>query len=955
MRVARWNVREQDDDDLVSLDDDLPPHPPPLSTKSEDSSESTDNSQNDHPSKLPKKFQLPSSKCVEDIISDRTIPDIPAGHYTIWVKAGSTSHLIWAIPVTLDLFMSGLAAHHEWWPKVQAFRQSILVPNGDSKADLVSKLPEKMISMIENQMKQKSKLTGVAEVQKHRQSLEGQTISQRIKIMEPKRREFAEQLHLGKGPIDGPAILDALDAKNYMYSKFSLAIAPGLEQDVAPVEQHHMAHLQPHEHDPAEIDQFFCKHNHYDTVSDQTVTVVDLEYMKLTEEKILMLNHVITEMDLEVMVDFEHPTGKYKLVGLFSLSSKPRYISDEESWELDEERRNTVSKPDLDIIDFYGGRGICADGKTDTVEDLVSKMNEHLKAGGEGIATKDGVNFPKYCEILAWDWDPLPPVPDSGDRESEGESDDQEPEDIPLPPSDDSDLDESGDEEPQSQGGGFKSVENMLILSIPVLGLTVLSFFIFYKFILYPTFISPLSKIPNAHWSASFSPLWILWTRYTNYENRSLHAAHQQHGAVIRVAPNELSINDINGLRIIYAGGFEKGQWYSIFDNYGVPCMFSSWHSRPHSARKRMISNIYSKSNLQSSPAFARQAQVILYDRLLPAITSASTLQKSQNGIDVLDLWNATTLDFITAYLFGLKNGSNFLQNEPYRCHWMSLYHSRKTHTFFPQELPRLTRFFKILGIHLVPTWVDDANQELEAWCKDRCDATSAYLAGTANNDPEIGNEPVVMNALLSGISKEEKSKGSDSVLSTETLKYPELSIASEMIDHLAAGHETAGITLTYLAWHLSQNLHLQDALRKELLTPSPNMDLSYHDQASSKRSIPNAKELDALPLLHAVLMETLRLDAAIPGGQPRMTPFPSCTLSPFTDIPGGVRVGAQAYSVHRNETVYPSPGTWDYTRWMDEQNGTHIADDEGIEQTDGYTCGPAGNKLVLRFERVGA
>ena len=27
--------------------------------------------------------------------------------------------------------------------------------------------------------------------------------------------------------------------------------------------------------------------------------------------------------------------------------------------------------------------------------------------------------------------------------------------------------------------------------------------------------------------------------------------------------------------------------------------------------------------------------------------------------------------------------------------------------------------------------------------------------------------------------------------------------------------------------------------------------------------------------------------------------------------------------------------------------------DDEGIEQTDGYTCGPAGNKLFLRFERV--
>ena len=33
----------------------------------------------------------------------------------------------------------------------------------------------------------------------------------------------------------------------------------------------------------------------------------------------------------------------------------------------------------------------------------------------------------------------------------------------------------------------------------------------------------------------------------------------------------------------------------------------------------------------------------------------------------------------------------------------------------------------------------------------------------------------------------------------------------------------------------------------------------------------------------------------------------------------------------------------------------TKIIDDEGIEQDDGYTVGPVGNKLILRFEKVGA
>lgn len=326
-----------------------------------------------------------------------------------------------------------------------------------------------------------------------------------------------------------------------------------------------------------------------------------------------------------------------------------------------------------------------------------------------------------------------------------------------------------------------------------------------------------------------------------------------------------------------------------------------------------MISNTYSKSNIQSSSALRAQAQIILYGRLLPIIDSVS---HAGTGIDVHDLWNATTMDGMTAYQFGLENSSNFLQDQPYRRHWLGLYHARKTYTFFSQELPRLTKFCKKLGIYLVPKWVDDANQELEHWTQKLCDNTIDYLKVVAPKDTKPANMPVVLSALVSGIEKERKLKGQESVLAPTTLKYERLSIASEMIDQLAAGHETSGITLTYLSWQLSQNIPLQDRLRTELLGLKPNMLFS-----NSPGQIPNAKNLDALPLLHAVLMETLRLHAAIPGNQPRMTPYPSCTLGGYT-VPGGVRVGAQAHSVHRNAEVYPEPEKWDYTRWLDDENG---------------------------------
>jgi hypothetical protein len=115
----------------------------------------------------------------------------------------------------------------------------------------------------------------------------------------------------------------------------------------------------------------------------------------------------------------------------------------------------------------------------------------------------------------------------------------------------------------------------MLFSSISVLAGSVLALLTIYKFVIYPAFISPLSKVPNAHWSSPISPLWILWTRYRVRENRVVHAAHLKYGSVIRLAPNELSVNDVAGLRTVYVGGFEKGQWYSIFDNYGYRALYS--------------------------------------------------------------------------------------------------------------------------------------------------------------------------------------------------------------------------------------------------------------------------------------------------------------------------------------------------------------------------------------------
>ncbi|KAF2690225.1 cytochrome P450 [Lentithecium fluviatile CBS 122367] len=504
---------------------------------------------------------------------------------------------------------------------------------------------------------------------------------------------------------------------------------------------------------------------------------------------------------------------------------------------------------------------------------------------------------------------------------------------------------------------------------------------------------NPLRKIPAAHPLAPFTSLWIYYVRWRSIENATLKAAHDRLGPVVCLGPNEISVNCVNGgIRDVYAGGFEKGEtngqfnWYGFFANFGgVPNMFSTGGNKKHSLRKRMLSNIYSKSVVTASPALLAQMSTILYDRFLPYL--ASTLSQEDLGVlNIYPLLSATTMDIVTSYIFGLKSSSNLLQHPKTLVWFLDLYNSRRSFNFWPQELPSFTAFMeKWFRYRLVPKWVDEANGEIEKWTRDMCESAGSVLS---RGDMEVADTPVVYQQLSTALLKEAKKAGKEKA----DLSYQ---IASETLDHLAAGFDTSGITLTYVIHELSRNPETQARLQQELQTLSPRI------AASSSPSLPDPKAVDALPLLHAVIWETLRLHTAIPGPQPRVTPPQGCRLGtedkPYF-VPGGVRVSASAGLLHLNEDVYECASQWRPDRWLgldriDQEKrkdmesrwfwafgsggrmcvGSHLAvyqmkyiiaalystyttsivDDAGIEQVDAYTAPPASDKLMIRLERL--
>ncbi|TKA75251.1 hypothetical protein B0A55_05762 [Friedmanniomyces simplex] len=460
----------------------------------------------------------------------------------------------------------------------------------------------------------------------------------------------------------------------------------------------------------------------------------------------------------------------------------------------------------------------------------------------------------------------------------------------------------------------------MAVPIIPTVALFLLLSLALYRFIVYPAFISPLSRIPSAHWSAPFSRLWILYYRSREEETPTVHAAHQRLGPIVRIAPNDISVNSVDGgIRTVYAGGYEKGDWYrNIFNNYGVMPMFAMPDHGPHSKRKRMLSNIYAKTTLQTSPSLSAITRVLLQERLTPRLRE---IEQSGKPAEFYWLFAATTMDIVSAYMFGLAQGTNYVQQPDVSAKFFTNYKARQRYQFWPQDLLSLTTWLGKVGLKwlVVPKWVDEANASMEAMVLAMCDAAEKVVS-EAGGEKGMGSPedwPNVYAQLRNALLKEKQAMKTDLSSSVEEMVMEQrLAVASEMLDHLFAGFDTSSIVLIFLAWELSrqENAAWQEALRHEIGALQEK-----HD----------AKAIDNLPILQAIMMETLRLHAAIPGNQPRITPAAATLGAPghnISDLPPGVRVQAQAWSLHREPSVFPDPEGWKPERWLSPSAHSPVA-----------------------------
>ncbi|KAF5254839.1 hypothetical protein FANTH_422 [Fusarium anthophilum] len=287
---------------------------------------------------------------------------------------------------------------------------------------------------------------------------------------------------------------------------------------------------------------------------------------------------------------------------------------------------------------------------------------------------------------------------------------------------------------------------------------------------------SATAKVPGPLVS-NFTSLVLKWHELNANRTVYIHELHKKYGPVVRIAPNEVSFTSINALKEIYGSGgsgYDKTEFYDLFQVYGKRTMFSTLVKGDHAKRRRMIGDRYANSNVM------KQAPL------------AGIQERSKRFVERCADSPDKTADVFLFHPYG----SNCLQNkdDEEMMHQVAADDSLQN---------RLVQYYSPI-LHRLGSSI------LTSFAKPRLiPLADNFVIENAKEDGAA--DFTVLNRL----------KEKDSVLGT-------IDMAAECLDHMAAGIDTTGDVLCFLMWELSlpRSIKYQQLLREEFRSkPDANFD----------------------------------------------------------------------------------------------------------------------------------
>ena len=434
------------------------------------------------------------------------------------------------------------------------------------------------------------------------------------------------------------------------------------------------------------------------------------------------------------------------------------------------------------------------------------------------------------------------------------------------------------------------------MMRLGVAAIATISAIVLISHVCWRLLFSPLAKLPGPKQFA-LTGLRLAKEDLYGTRTRTIHHLHQEYGPVVRVGPNEVSFNSLTALRLIYGAGSSFGRRPSfspMFDGTGGPHLFTFYSSADHAARKKLMSQLYSKSNVLKNPiADSIQAKTMEFIKLVES--------DPQTASDLVKSLHFFSLDNITWRTFGIVEA---------RLLWWGMWRTDESssdihepttrrYSWFQIHLPRYTNLAMACGSSLRA--ILDVLGILPGRVPVAYSGLQKYALTTFNTLREDkGLMPKCDGNLMVRLLYEQGRRSGKISISNKDM-------AAECADHLDAGLKTTSDTLMLAVLSLPKNRHHQKRLIAEVIDAASFLD-------SDEYTLP-VEMCDRLPFLDAVIKETLRLYALIPASQPRVS-----TRDVLIDgyhIPARKIVSCQSFSLHRNSGVFPDANSFKPNRWL--------------------------------------
>ncbi|KAI0812130.1 cytochrome P450 [Xylaria sp. FL0064] len=386
--------------------------------------------------------------------------------------------------------------------------------------------------------------------------------------------------------------------------------------------------------------------------------------------------------------------------------------------------------------------------------------------------------------------------------------------------------------------------------------------------VFYRLYMSPLARFPGSKLAAATGWYEFYFDYWLNGQYIfEIERMHKKYGPIIRVTPDELSINDANFYNEIYVTESKRRT-----NNYDVFCKgidFDGSHllTTDH--------NLHRKRRKPLEPFFSRMGITRLQGMLAEvALHLESRLREFEGQRKVVRLDHALSAfsgDIIGRICLGdVGPDDKFLNDLDFAPDWYNVIHS------IVRSIPLFTAFPLLVQIlSYIP-------ENILMWAYPRGRVFSIFSNKALEHIKRTMSQP------------SDKSDNSISLFHHVVL--------------LGGGTASTARTIGFASYYILSRPSIRSTLEQELKDVMATWPQRY----------PSWAELEKLPYLQAIIKESLRLSYGVMHRLPRVSPDVPIQYKEY-EIPISVPVGMSAYLMHSDPSAYPSPGEFIPERWMGE------------------------------------